>query len=238
MSSDVSVENLQQLRDALQDNKVPACDKDFASSLVRQADAKGFLSASQWHWVGVLVSRATRPVPVSVIPQFSGVYDLFKRAATRLKYPKVRLQTELGTPLQLYISGERSRVPGVVNVVEVHTERDKARWFGRVMPDGTWQQNPRLSMEDFLPVGKLLKRLASDPAKVASEYGRLTGNCCFCYRKLDDERSTAVGYGPHCAKQYGLPWGQGRGSDSFKEPVEKDKPTAARRVRVRKAVAV
>ena len=31
--------------------------------------------------------------------------------------------------------------------------------------------------------------------------------CCFCNRALEDERSTAVGYGPICAGHFGLAWG-------------------------------
>lgn len=231
--ADVTMEHLEQLRVALKDKKLPERDVGFATSLVTQADARG-LSPKQWYWVGQLVNRLTSPAPARVIGDFSGVYALFQRAAKHLKYPKVRLQTELGTPLQLYVSGERSRVPGVVNVVEVGVERERARWFGRVTQTGEWQQNGKLSQEDLVPVGKLLTRLAADPSGVASEYGRLTGNCCFCYRKLDDERSTAVGYGPQCAGRYGLPWGAGRGSDSLKEPEVKP----ARRMRVRKAVKV
>ena len=53
-----------------------------------------------------------------------------------------------------------------------------------------------------------LREFADDPARVAGEHGRLTGNCCFCHHTLEDARSTAVGYGPVCASHYGLPWGE------------------------------
>ena len=54
---------------------------------------------------------------------------------------------------------------------------------------------------------KLVNRLAKNPAKVATEYGKLTGNCCFCRRALTDKRSVTVGYGSTCAGNYGLEWG-------------------------------
>lgn len=45
-------------------------------------------------------------------------------------------------------------------------------------------------------------------AEQASEFGRLYGICIYCSRDLTDERSIAVGYGPVCASNYDLPWGE------------------------------
>ena len=45
-------------------------------------------------------------------------------------------------------------------------------------------------------LSKLLGKLAMNPARVAADYGKLSGNCCFCNSKLTDEKSTSVGYGP------------------------------------------
>lgn len=44
-------------------------------------------------------------------------------------------------------------------------------------------------------------------AEEAARLGHLTGRCVFCSRKLTDDRSTEVGYGPICADREGLPWG-------------------------------
>jgi hypothetical protein len=52
-----------------------------------------------------------------------------------------------------------------------------------------------------------LASLAADPAAACSAYGHLTGACCFCRLPLTDARSVAVGYGPICAGNFGLPWG-------------------------------
>lgn len=52
-----------------------------------------------------------------------------------------------------------------------------------------------------------LQKFAEDPARVAAEEGKRTGNCVFCAKQLTDERSVAVGYGPQCAEKYSLPWG-------------------------------
>lgn len=44
-------------------------------------------------------------------------------------------------------------------------------------------------------------------AEDASKFGHVTGQCVFCARRLTDERSIAVGYGPVCAEHNALPWG-------------------------------
>lgn len=44
-------------------------------------------------------------------------------------------------------------------------------------------------------------------AEDAARFGQVTGICVFCSRKLTDERSITVGYGPVCADREGLPWG-------------------------------
>ena len=48
-------------------------------------------------------------------------------------------------------------------------------------------------------------------AKMAAKFGAEHGNCMFCDKDLTDERSNpalgGAGYGRHCAKKYGLPWG-------------------------------
>ncbi len=52
-----------------------------------------------------------------------------------------------------------------------------------------------------------LSAFKADPVAYMAEQGKKEGNCCFCSRDLTDERSTAHGYGPICAKHYGLAWG-------------------------------
>jgi hypothetical protein len=53
----------------------------------------------------------------------------------------------------------------------------------------------------------LLGAVSDNPMEAVAAYGRATRICTFCDRDLDDERSTEVGYGPNCARHFGLPWG-------------------------------
>lgn len=236
MTTGVStIDNLAALEQAYKENKVAPNDREFVASLIDKAKA-GKLKERGWYWVGVMATRATGRQPTAVVGDFSGVYALFQRAKQHLKHPKVRLQSEDGLPLQLYLAGQRSRYPNVVNVTNGQPYgSDDSKWYGRVTPEGQWQQNDRLPPDQLRPVAALLRKLAKDPAGVAAEYGRLTGLCCFCYRPLSDERSTAVGYGPQCAERYGLSWGSTERAGA--NPIREEN-AVGRRVRVRRAVSV
>ena len=45
-------------------------------------------------------------------------------------------------------------------------------------------------------------------AEDAKRFGDLYGQCVFCGLKLTDERSITAGYGPKCAENRSLPWGE------------------------------
>jgi hypothetical protein len=56
------------------------------------------------------------------------------------------------------------------------------------------------------------QRTAANGRKITAEeaaaFGRATGCCVFCARELTDDRSVEVGYGPVCAANNELPWGE------------------------------
>jgi len=130
------------------------------------------------------------------------IQKLFDRAVQHLKYPKIRLQTSTGQPVVLYRAGSNSKYFGQIQVTD-GGHFGIGKYFGRIDTEGNYH-----STQDSTPeVVSLLQELSKDPAGVASKYGKLTGNCCFCGLPLSDKRSTDVGYGPVCADHYGLPWG-------------------------------
>lgn len=184
-------------------------DRRFAESLISQFNSRGRLSSKQMFWVNKLTDRAKHPEQHTCcakqtehVGDFKGVLELFRRAAQHLKYPKIRLQTNNRKPVVLNVAGPKSRYAGQVNVTDGGPYGDNT-WYGRIDEQGEWT----VSNAGDNDVADVLRRLADDPAETAAEYGRLTGRCCFCNTALEDERSTSVGYGPVCAKNYGLPWG-------------------------------
>ncbi len=194
-------------------------DKKFAASLVRQFEAKGSLTDKQWPWIERLIERAevigvpdfTKEFSAVSVGEFSGVIELFKKAKQHLKYPQITLVLPDGSPLQLAVAGCNSKYAGMVKLTD-GKPFGQNNWYGTVSEAGVW--DPGIKAEaiknDLLGI---LTKLAKNPARVAAEYGKLSGRCCFCHSTLTEEKSTDVGYGPVCAKRWGLPWG-------VKKPVE------------------
>lgn len=194
-------------------DKLSGRDREFASSLLDQERRGRRLSTKQLYWVTKLVEKAeagsTAPAPVAkVAGSLTAIVSLFEKAAEHLQYPKIILHDEVVGTIRLWVAGEKSKEPGSVSIVTDgrYGERD---WIGRVSKTGEFTPSPRLRSDGdaLTSLTALLTRFAADPAHEAAEYGRLTGQCCFCARRLDDERSTSVGYGPICASNYGLAWG-------------------------------
>jgi len=112
-----------------------------------------------------------------------------------------------GFPIRLYVAGDRAREPGAVTVQSADKKSDGERtWIGRISQTGEFQ-----GARGVANVEKIVDRLrefSADPAGVAAADGKLTCRCCFCGLGLDDEKSVDVGYGPVCAKKFGLSWGK------------------------------
>lgn len=195
-------EALATLESALATGAVPPRDVEFVGSLVKQHTARG-LSDKQWYWVVKLAERMVAPAPeAKVVADFGRVYAMFAKAREHLKFPKIHLSVN-DRHLKLYVSGARSRLPGVVNVTDDMGET----WYGRIYEDGRWEQSQKANPADLPAVEEGLRQFAADPEGVAAAHGKLHGACCFCNRHLEDERSTDVGYGPVCAKRFSLRWG-------------------------------
>ena len=143
--------------------------------------------------------------PTEVVGDLSRIVTMFDTARQNLRHPAIVLDG-----FRVNIAGGRAREPGSLTVTGVERTSPSRfgrgmtrQYFGRVTRAGVWE--PSRGAPEGL--GAKLRAFAADPAGQAAEYGRLHGSCCFCNRTLTDERSTAVGYGPDCAENYGLPWG-------------------------------
>lgn len=181
-------------------------DRDFARDLIKAVRQHGPTSG-RMEWIGKLTERAQQPraqqMPQQVdLGDFKGVYALFAKAKEHLKFPKVRLQLATGSTVLLALAGPNSRAPNTLNVTD-GKPYGQNKWYGRVDAKGVWTK-ARDAFAEADQVEALLRAMSIAPAQTASEYGRLTGHCCFCDRPLKDEQSTAAGYGPTCAENFGL----------------------------------
>lgn len=181
-----------------------AKDQEFAKSLTDFYKRKATLSPKQEYWVQVLLDRSMnkeKKPEDKQVGNFNGVYALFAKAKQKLKFPKIWLEVK-GKPIVLSMAGEKSKNPGIINVTDGGSFGNN-RWYGRVQVDGTWTRGMK-TYEEQTEVEQLLKAMSRHPAQAAKEYGQITGRCCFCGKHLKDEHSTAAGFGPQCAKQWGL----------------------------------
>jgi hypothetical protein len=180
-------------------------DQSFARDLVKNYERRGMLSDAQWMWVGKLTERASQPASepsVESVGDFSAVMRLFARAKAKLQYPKITLQLD-HQPIQLSMAGARSKYEGQVQVTDGRPYGENV-WYGRIDQAGTWTQGRSATESENEAVRDFLQAFSQDPAGTAKKHGRLTGRCCFCNTPLKDEHSTVAGFGPVCAKNYGL----------------------------------
>lgn len=137
--------------------------------------------------------EAPTAAPLNMKP----IADFILAAKARgLKWPATRFLAPGGGELRLSVAGPGSKAPGSIQV-----KIDDA-WIGRVEPNGTVYGFKLVARTD---VQATLTAIAADPVAAAKAYGALTCRCSFCNRSLTDEGSVEVGYGPVCAKHFGLP---------------------------------
>lgn len=119
-----------------------------------------------------------------------------KAAITRgLKSPKLRVLA-LDNKSELKMSLTKGGIaPGSI-AVTINGE-----FVGCIRPDG--MLTARLVKDEALQ--QHLLRVAENPIQYAKQYAALTCNCSFCGKRLEDDGSVEVGYGPVCAKHWGLP---------------------------------
>lgn len=179
----------------------------FAASLISQHTTRGGLSDKQWYWVNKLAAPVAPTPAATQVGNVAAIVTLLENAKKHLQRPAILVRAN-EQDLRLNIAGSTAKVPGSINVCSVAKDATgRNSWFGRVTREGEFQPSLRYDAETQTAIAAALVAMANDPAKAAAEYGHLTGICCFCAKKLTDERSTTVGYGPVCAKHYALPWG-------------------------------
>lgn len=125
-------------------------------------------------------------------------------ARKHLKQPGFRIMLTSTTSLRITVATARSRTHGDLFLA------GEGGWRERRVLSEPRERGVDLGLVACGVPARVEHPLHIDPAEVgaaaAKEYARLFGRCCFCNRGLIDERSTEVGYGPSCAKAYGLPW--------------------------------
>lgn len=172
-------------------------DRAFGECLLGHLELQNSLTEREWFWMGELARRYPPPVAVQLEGNLGPMVAMLVMAQTKLLEPKVRLIAQ-------YDEGKQDfdNILLSMNSREGYVLVEAPGIRAKITGDGV------LVSRQVLPnyIIKALNEFSKDPIQSATAYGRRTGRCCFCYTKLEDERSVRVGYGPVCAKNYGLPF--------------------------------
>jgi hypothetical protein len=87
----------------------------------------------------------------------------------------------------------------------VHVSQTTGRPYGAV-----WNGDKFVGALDDKRAARSLSRMSEATlatAEQAAAFGKMNHRCCFCSTPIDTPESEAVGYGPKCAADRGLPWG-------------------------------
>lgn len=171
---------------------------DFANSIYDKCLTEKGQTPARLFWLHKLANESPKPKTAIREVDLSGLCRMLETAkASGLKFPKVTLHTKSGVEVTIKIAGAKSKYTGSL-MLSSGSYRN-GNYYGRVT-DGKLFEGKDITQE----VVGLLVDLSTDPEGTAARMGRMTGNCCFCGRKLTTATSIALGYGATCAKKYGL----------------------------------
>lgn len=186
----------------------PEKDRMFIGSLIK-ADARYGLTQKQEFWAKKLATQhaeGPKDAPKEQVGSLDAIETMINSAKkTGLKHPRITIETPDGDRIQISMAGTKSRYAGSLNVTDGGSFGSNV-WYGRVskgtfvMNTGLAESNPR----ELARVAGFLVRLADNPTETISAYGKRSGYCACCNRKLTDPESLARGVGPVCASNFGL----------------------------------
>ena len=183
---------------------------------------------------------------------YEAINEMFKVAlASGLKRPSITLDNEMGELVTIKVAGVRSRYTGQIQITseddlsDLEKKRLKRTAQYNNQDGNSWKAynasinqkyHGRINAAGLLVksrdyneriVDDLLKALATDPSATVAAFGAKTGRCAMCGRPLKTHESTTHGYGPVCAKRYGLVWGKKAADEQDSEAVEQIRDAVA-----------
>lgn len=175
------------------------------SQFVSDMANKELVSEKQHYWVRKLISEACPPPLESEVKlNMSNVQALFDIARKNGKDSKLSVRLATNTAhIVLTAARSHSRNPGAIYIKDSNRPFGED-YLGKIAPNGDVFPNAKCTQA----VLDLITDFAENPEIIAAKYGKLTDRCSFCGLELTDSRSVIVGYGPICARKWGLPWGE------------------------------
>ena len=123
----------------------------------------------------------------------SRLIDRLKKAAYQPR------ETQATTPAPARTKADEGFYMYEGQYVKVQANKSGTGSYAKVWEGGSWVYTPGLVYR--------LNETMKLTAEQAKQFGDDTHRCIYCSIALTDQRSIDAGYGPVCADNYGLPWG-------------------------------
>lgn len=103
------------------------------------------------------------------------------------------------------LAGKASKYAGQIMITD-GAKWGKSKFFGRINLQGYLHLSPM--GHNVAGLAAFVENFAANPQNLGAVGGQANSYCCFCQTHIDTDESLSVGYGPVCAKKFGLPWGK------------------------------
>lgn len=207
-AEEVLIEDMTEGMDFLAANisKLERHEQGFAGGLVSYFMKHGQLSAKQLPHAARFIDRLRSltnpdaPRSTTIDWDTKALWALFTTAyQNQLTWPKIRFVLPSGKTGEVYrsASGERNLVIKLNDWRVAELPRNRPIIW---KSEDICKNETRVELKHLFDCENLVQRFASQ--------GRETCNCSFCGLHLTNPQSVVVGYGPICADNWGLPWGE------------------------------
>lgn len=189
-------------------------EENFVESIVEQIHEGRNISDKQMAIIERILGNATkgkkgegksfRPEPQGE-GEFPKVSQLLQLAGKKLKYPKITFSVA-NQQVVVSLAPSHGKNPGAAYI------KVDGDYYGKVSANGHLT-----AYNEVTGIRTFLEDMNEDASMAARVYGHRTGRCCFCNAKLTTHESSSHGYGPVCAKNYGLVWSKTSADDILGE---------------------
>lgn len=172
-----------------------AATNDFAHSLLDQWKRKGELSVRQIGAVMKILRRTKVPREQLFIDDANLYGILYKAVENGVRRPALRLSV-----YKFKLASDEGHNKGAIWVTSSRRDAGGEAFFFGKIKDGVFYPSENCIKEDY----ESIKQTAENPFEEATLFGKRTGMCCVCGRKLTNEESINKMIGPICAERFGL----------------------------------
>lgn len=154
-------------------------------------------------------------IPNAVPIPTDEIFALFRRVAGKVQWPKLKYVAPNGRDkIVFYVAGNKSKYKGDIMITDGKSYGQN-KYYGRIAQSSGPNNTPMLFLardaRNEPDMDRTITEIVHNPTAYAKMQGIKYSYCCFCGTLIRNKNSLAVGYGPICADNYGLPW-EGEGA--------------------------